>query len=108
MFTFGRCLVIGLPAHILYLFLVFSCEQLPVYRAFHFSGIPLTHIGLPKLNWFTIKPNADYGNTIFPSILFPVNADDIRDCLKYWRPYPIISRVVPWMVSSSYIYGCSV
>ena len=85
----------------------FSCYRYTLYLDFHFSGIPLNLISIPMLNWFRINPNVDVGNAIFPSIIFPVNDDVIKDCLKYFLPYPMISHVIPWMVSSSYMSGCS-
>ena len=67
--------------------------------SFTIYGIPLTLIGMHMLNWFTSKPNVDVENAIFPSIIFTVNADGIKYCLKYWRPSPMIIHVIPSMVS---------
>ena len=99
MCTFESCLVIGL--------FFFPCARYIVYQYFRFSGIPLTLIGMPMLNCFTGKPNVDVGNAIFPSIISPVNADDIKDRLKNWHPYPMIIHVIHHMVSSSYTSICS-
>ena len=84
-----------------------SCDWYNLYQDFHFSGIPLTLIGMPTINWFTRNTNVDVGNAIFPSIIFSVNADGIKDCLKYWCPYPMIIHVITQMVSSSYMSSCS-
>ena len=77
---------------------LFSCVQYTVYKVFYFPGMPLTLIGMPILNCFIIKPNVGVADLICPSIIFPVNSDGIKDCLKYWIPYPMIIRVLPWMV----------
>ena len=71
-----------------------------LYQDSHFSGIILTLIGISMINWFTKKPNSDVGNEKFASIIFPVNADVIKECLKYWRPFPMINHVIPWIVLS--------
>ena len=84
----------------------FSYVRYRVYQNIHLAGIPLTLIGLPMLGRVPIKLNVDVGNTIFSSILFPVNAYVIKDFLKYSRPSPMISQVIPHVVPSSYIYGC--
>ena len=78
-----------------------------VYWDLYFACITLTIIGMSIINWFTRKPNVDVGNEIFPYIIFSVNAASIKDCLKYWHPSPMIIHMISWMVSSSYISGCS-
>ena len=93
--------------HPLYITCLFSCAQYTVYRDIHFPNISLTMIGIPMLSWFISKPNVDSGNAICPSIIFPMNDYGIKDCLKYWRQSPMIIHVIPRMVSSSHMYGCS-
>ena len=64
----------------LYVSCLCSCAWYDVYQAFRFYGIPLTLIGVPIINWFTIKPNVDVGNVICTSILFSISSDSIKDC----------------------------
>ena len=87
------------PVHIFicYLFVI-------LYFIFSVSGLPLfryntdydwnahTHLVYHQYQCW-------YWESNFPSILFPVNSDGIKDCLKYWCPYPMISHVIPRMVS---------
>ena len=77
-----------------------------MYWDFHFSGIIMTLIGMIMLNWFNSKSNVDVGNDICTKIIFPVNYNGIKYRLKYWRPYPMISHVIPRMDSSSFMSGC--
>ena len=71
-----------------------------MYWAFYFSGITLTIFGITVINWFTRNTNVDFDNAIYPSIMFPVSADSIKDGTKYLFPLPMLSHVIPWMVST--------
>ena len=108
MCPFHLCLVLDIPDHILYLFLVFvPVIDIPCIRISTFWIYRWLLLACPCSIFVTRNPNVDVRNVICPSIIFSVNAYGIKDCLKYWLPYPMIIHVITWMVSSSYISGCS-
>ena len=76
-----------------------------MYMDFHIPDIPLTLIVMTIIDWFTINLNSDIGNEIWTSIMFIVNAEGIKDCLKYWLPPPMISHVISQIFLSSYFSG---
>ena len=84
-----------------------SLVQYTMCRAIQFSVMLMTLIVMPKIIWFISKPNVDVGNAIFTSNIFPMNADCIKDWLKNWPTSLMIIQVIPRMVSSLYMSGCS-
>ena len=105
---FYRCFMLGLPVHIIYLYLF--CFRVLNILCIGISTFPVyfwlwlawpCSIGLPVILMSMLVMQFS------PSILFPVNADGINNCIKYWRPSPRIIHMIHWMVSSSYMSGCS-